>query len=244
MLYCTIDVGVMAQFPLRVRGVSFANPDGTFRQEIIKALKVGERVNLVADPLNPHDRWAVGVFTIDGQQIGFLPSNHGDAMTLLRGEPMEAVVKMLTGGTDWFRRTIQGKKHVGVVLQVTKHYPDMKRWTRLTDIAERYDNTVISYRRLEKDRDVDESIAAYRKVIDSIARLTEDNLCASAHRRVPTPVDRLSLLLEKSKRFEEALDVINEWQSRYDPIELHAEPKRSTLKRKDRLRNKLACQRP
>ena len=43
-------------FLVGVRGESYQNDDGTNRQEIIKELKVGQPVNLIADPMNKHDR--------------------------------------------------------------------------------------------------------------------------------------------------------------------------------------------
>ncbi|MBU2676470.1 MAG: HIRAN domain-containing protein [Gammaproteobacteria bacterium] len=220
---------------LKVRGVSFKNRDGSSRQEIARTLKPSQPVRLIAEPLNEHDRWAVAVFTADGKQIGYLPSDARESMTLLRGEPMSAVVDKLIGGTNWFRRIILGKKSVGVVLEITKSEPDWSRWSELSAKAKKYDDAVKAANELEKSGDIDAAISAYQKVVHDIAELTERDLCASAHRYVPTPVDRLSLLLEKSRRHEEALQVIEEWQSRYDPIELHAEPERMTLKRKARL---------
>lgn len=38
----------------------------------IKKLKIGEKLNLMTDPLNKHDSQAIGVYLINGKQIGFL----------------------------------------------------------------------------------------------------------------------------------------------------------------------------
>ncbi len=38
----------------------------------IKKLKIGEKLNLMTDPLNEHDSQAIGVYLADGKQIGFL----------------------------------------------------------------------------------------------------------------------------------------------------------------------------
>lgn len=54
----------------RVAGVSFANEDGTERQDVIKGLAMGERVLLVRDPENEHDFYATQVQTQSGQVIG------------------------------------------------------------------------------------------------------------------------------------------------------------------------------
>ncbi|MDH3338665.1 MAG: hypothetical protein OER22_12515 [Gammaproteobacteria bacterium] len=157
--------------------------------------------------MNKHDRWAVGVFTT-GQQIGFLPSDARDSMTLLRGEPIEATVARLIGGTNWFSRTIQGQKRIGVVLKVTKPFPEWSRTDRLNNLAKPFDDAVRAARALEKSGDLERAIDAYRNLVGDIADFTESNKFVSAHRYEASPVDRLSLLLEKTKRYEEALSLI------------------------------------
>ena len=57
----------------RVAGVSFVNPDGTERQDIIKELTMGERVLLVRDHENEDDYYATQVQTESGQVIGWVP---------------------------------------------------------------------------------------------------------------------------------------------------------------------------
>lgn len=230
----------MAQtFLVGVKGESYDNPDGTFRQEIIKSLRAGDAVCLIADPMNEHDRWAVGVFTKDVKQIGFLPSDARDASALLRGEPIKAVVEKLVGGTNWWSRTVQGKKHIGVVLRLTKGEPDWSRYTRLTEKAKPFDDAVKAARELEKLGDTDRALEAYREVVNDIAKLTETDNAASAHRREALPVDRLSLLLEKSKAYEEAIEVIDDWRGRFDPVQPTDSVRKSILKRRDRLQGKI-----
>ena len=57
----------------KVAGVTFANEDGTKRQDIIKGLTMGERVLLVRDHENEHDFYAVQVQTMEGEVIGWVP---------------------------------------------------------------------------------------------------------------------------------------------------------------------------
>lgn len=226
-------------FFVGVRGESFDNPDGTSRQEIIKALRAGDAVDLIPDPSNEHDRWAVGVFTKDGKQIGFLPSDARDSSALLRGEPVKALIAKLTGGTNWFARAIQGKKHIGVVLNMTKVEPDWSRYSKLTDMAKPFDDAIMAAKKTEKAGEVKDAILAYRRIIAAIADFTENDKYASAHRREPSPVDRLSLLLEKQKNFADALNVINEWLNRFDPIQPPESTRKTLIKRKQRLESKV-----
>ena len=56
-----------------VAGVSFDNEDGSSRQDIILGLSSGDFLNLV-DCASPKYPEAIGIFTPDNKQIGFLPS--------------------------------------------------------------------------------------------------------------------------------------------------------------------------
>lgn len=56
-----------SQFEVRVVGVTFDN-----RQEVVKRLQSNDPVILCRDPRNSHDRNAIRVETVTGQQIGFL----------------------------------------------------------------------------------------------------------------------------------------------------------------------------
>ncbi len=57
----------------KVAGVTFANDDGTQRQDIIKGLTMGEQVLLVRDHDNEHDFYAVQVQTTEKEVIGWVP---------------------------------------------------------------------------------------------------------------------------------------------------------------------------
>ena len=123
-------------FLVGVRGESHNNDDGTSRQDIIRRMRTNEPVQLKPDPTNQHDRWAVKVLTQSGEQIGWLPSDARDADALLKGEPIEAAVHAVRGGTTWLKRLL-GKKSVGVVLRITKGEPDWGRRTQLEDRAKK-----------------------------------------------------------------------------------------------------------
>jgi hypothetical protein len=57
-----------------VKGVTHNNDDGSSRVAAQQACSMGDNVNLVADPRNPHDRNAIKVMLQSGQQIGFISS--------------------------------------------------------------------------------------------------------------------------------------------------------------------------
>lgn len=68
-------------------------------------LKVGDRLTLVREPGNKHDRHAIRV-DWQGQPLGYVPrrENRAVAAALDRGEPLEARVSRLTESGDPWRR--------------------------------------------------------------------------------------------------------------------------------------------
>jgi len=88
----------MATWKLRVKGVTFANDDGTDRQEILRQVRAGDEVTLVRDLTNDFDRNAIKVVHAAGQ-IGFVPREA--AVNLCRiGFDKQAVVTEIRGGTE------------------------------------------------------------------------------------------------------------------------------------------------
>ncbi len=64
-------------------------------------LKPGDPLDLVAEPFNPHDRYAVRVH-LNGRHIGYLPreSNHIVSRLLRQGAPLRAEVAWLAPDLD------------------------------------------------------------------------------------------------------------------------------------------------
>lgn len=60
----------MGTYPIAIVGESFANDDGSSRQNEIARCRVGEPVELERDPGNPHDSLCVRVLSARGVQIG------------------------------------------------------------------------------------------------------------------------------------------------------------------------------
>jgi hypothetical protein len=95
-----------------VAGESHRNRDGTDRQALIRDRAcAGDPVQLVPEPDNPVDRFAVRVCLTTGEQIGYLPSGVAREVSegLRRGEQYGAVIHEIAGG-------VPGKPMRGVVL--------------------------------------------------------------------------------------------------------------------------------
>jgi hypothetical protein len=62
-------------FYQQVHGIYFRNDDGSSRQDVIRQCGLGEELKLVPEPTNPRDPNAIKVCRLNGQQLGYLPSN-------------------------------------------------------------------------------------------------------------------------------------------------------------------------
>ena len=74
-------------------------------EEIWPSLTVGERLNLVREPCNPHDENAVAVY-FQGEQLGYVPRSENAAVAQMmdRGERVEARVERLSVDEDPWNR--------------------------------------------------------------------------------------------------------------------------------------------
>ena len=106
----------------RVAGVSFANDDGTSRQDIIKGLTMGDRVLLVRDKENEHDFYATRVQTVSGQVIGWVPrqKSHQVAAWIESGN--------LVVGMAASRGKARGKDLVGLNIDILLFGKEDRRW--------------------------------------------------------------------------------------------------------------------
>jgi hypothetical protein len=87
-------------FRLRLVGERFDNEDGSSRQEELARCAVGEPVELIREPSNPHDPSAVAVYSCRRVQIGYVGADRsawiGSKMD--RGYPVRAIIGKLGGG--------------------------------------------------------------------------------------------------------------------------------------------------
>jgi hypothetical protein len=99
-------------FLLPVAGESFANADGTSRQDILGRCAGGEFLRLDPEPDNPHDRNAVKICRLNGEQIGYVPAEHAAEIgEFIAPEGILAVLYAVTGGT-------RAKPSRGAVVQI------------------------------------------------------------------------------------------------------------------------------
>ena len=87
-------------FRLRLVGAQFDNEDGSSRQEELSRCVVGDPVELVREPDNPHDPSAVAVYSCRRVQIGYIGADRTAwiGSKLDRGYPVRAIIGAIGGG--------------------------------------------------------------------------------------------------------------------------------------------------
>ena len=110
------------EFQTKVVGVTFTNADGAPRQRIIAKCGIGEDIELVPEPDNPHDANAVAVTRRrTGEQIGYLSRDVAGRLVEQAESGMEfsAEIHEIIGGGSWF-----SKKSLGVILKIGVLHPE------------------------------------------------------------------------------------------------------------------------
>ncbi len=108
------DPPIFAEFYNSIAGVTFSNPDGRSRQDIIRrSVRVGIPLSLRFEDNNPVDKDAVALFTPDGDQVGYLKQRTAwDVRDHIKRERhVEAVVAEVRGATPEFPK-------LAVIIQV------------------------------------------------------------------------------------------------------------------------------
>lgn len=77
-----VNMNKISNVALKVVGVTFANDDGTNRQQIIGAMTKDAPVMLKREPHNLHDTNAIAVSSIDGQ-VGYIGKDYAKILAPL-----------------------------------------------------------------------------------------------------------------------------------------------------------------
>jgi len=201
-------------FYTKVVGVTYQNPEGADRQKILKKCREGERLVLKREYNNPQDRDAIGVFRMNGEQIGHIssdicssgPEQEGLAEAMDMGCNAFAEIKNITGGYG-------DKPTYGCNIIVTRDHDS----PHIAESAMGW-SYIREAQGLEKT-DPKRSIEKYYKAIeylDTGRALYAQTKYAELHPSTVSdwgkyPINRLSLLLEREGRYKECLDLLNEY---------------------------------
>jgi HIRAN domain len=234
-------IGHQQVFRTKVAGVTHLNEDGTDRQAILKALRIGEHLVLKREPSNPYDKNAVAVFRANGQQVGYIPAgdarlaNHIDS-----GGTTSARVLAINGGPGLLGLVFKAlRKSYGCVIEVVKVDPDWKQVTPYMDKSREIEQLISKTQSIEA-ADPMQAIANYRLAIQQIADLDHAGEIAASWRRAHYPINRLSLLLEKQGDHHGALEAIRAYEDYDDIYGISSVDKKTIASRKERLTKHIA----
>lgn len=219
------------QFKTTLVGVTYEN-----RQQHIKKLKSGQSLQLRREPDNPHDRWAVAVYDGAGNHLGYLPA--GDRQLAIHMDMTgrtDATVFKRTGGPGVLGHIFSSmRKNYGCVVNIIKgdyDYSKSRDFTE-TDFAIRdIGRKAAAAEKSEPER----ALKDYREMADAIIELDSNGIVAKAWRRERYPINRISLLLVKLGRHQEALDEILKYENWGDYSGLLKADEEAVSKRKAKL---------
>lgn len=225
-------------FSTRVAGVTFDNPDGSNRQQILKNCRPRESVKLVREPDHPHDKYAIAVFTIAGKQVGYLPSDPRLAQHMDMGGTATALILQITGGSGLFGWLLpSARKNYGCVLEITKTDPNWSELARPLEMNREIDRIVKGARAKEREAPR-EAIDDYLRAITLIHELDGLGDHARACRTVRYPIDRLSMTLDRAGKGMQAIQEIERYFAYQDYVGLSPSDLSSVRRRTERLKKR------
>jgi hypothetical protein len=100
--YRQFGTSVEYAFYTKIVGVSHRNRDGTLRRPAIKRCEMLDELDLIAEPDNEFDKNAIGIFSLEGKQLGYLEARLAGEVSrgILRGSEYTALFRCQTHHDD------------------------------------------------------------------------------------------------------------------------------------------------
>ncbi|NQT78544.1 MAG: hypothetical protein HQ565_12605 [Bacteroidetes bacterium] len=232
------EMNFFTSFTTKVVGVTYSNEDGTNRQDLISELNNKSKISLVREYDNENDKDAIAVFNDKGNKLGYLPSDPLLANHIDGGGAIQVEIIRITGGPTLLNKLFkQQGKFYGLVIKIYKGDPDWKIVSPIMD-EDREIGKIVGRANNQEKTKPDLAIKNYEKAINLIIEFDSKGIIYKAWRRTHIPIDRITLLLEKQKRFDEALNWLN-WYFNYDDdYRISSTAHTMIEKRFERLKNK------
>ena len=237
------DYSSKDKYTYGIVGEAQTNPDGTNRQEILSKCKAGDKVQLIREPENEFDYHAIAVRLSDGRQIGWVPksTNLKLAFHIDVGGKVDASIYKITGGPGFLGRIFKPlAKHYGCLIKLTYGTLD-DVWSLIEPLQKRSEEIqgLIGSAKDKEKEHPDEAIALYQKAIDEIKAMDATGPAAVALRGARYPINRMSLVMQRQNRYQDALDAIHQYENYKDKVGLVSSDDEAIEKRKIRLSSKL-----
>jgi hypothetical protein len=207
-------------FKSKVAGVTYENDNGSKRQEIIKNIRINSKVYLERDYENEFDVFAIKVLNKNKEQIGFLPTDTRLSNYIDSGGETKSFLFKKNGGKSFIEKLFSGKgKPLGCIIEISKEGINEEKAKRFSEFSEFEENlsSKLETIYLGEKENLELAIKNYKEIIELIKKSESKGNFEKANRYVRIPINRLSLLLEKTKNFDLAIQYI-EWYKNYEDV--------------------------
>jgi len=194
-------------------------------EDLISQCKVGDALNLLRERKSDNINY-VGVVNKSGKYLGSInPSdvrNYYLDFDIDYGAEVSVKIKQISPKNG----------RLECIIEISKGDPDWEKYHKLLAKDNEAKEIIFQAKTLEKNN-IEEAIFLYRKAIGMLKEIEQnfgDNL-----RYQRFPINRLSLVLEKQKRYKECLEEIEAYEKLTDKIGLYAGDKERIEKRKEKI---------
>lgn len=197
-------------------------------EKILSQCKEGDDLILIREHRQDYPGY-VRVTNKYGEYIGEVNQanerHHYLAFDIDHGSEVSAIIKEI-----FIKR-----KKMQCFIEIKKSEIDWKEYKRFNMKDERASDLINEAKKLENNN-YEQSIKLYKKATDMLIEM--DRECEkypATWRRVRFPIYRMSLVLEKQKKYKECLEVIESYQKYDDKVWLYAGEKEKIEKRKSKI---------
>ena len=194
-------------------------------EDLISECKVGDALNLIRERKSDNINY-VGVADKSGKHLGSInPSdvrNYYLGFDIDYGAEVSAKIKQVS--------TKNGK--LECIIEISKGNVDWKKYEKLRAKDDEAKEVIFQAKTLEKSN-IEEAIFLYRKAIGMLKEIDQNFGNNLRYQRFP--INRLSLILERQKRYKECLEEIDAYEKLTDKIGLYAGEKERIEKRKEKI---------
>lgn len=213
-------------FITKVVGVSYANNDGSDRQNIISNCYEGESLLLIPELYK--GKYAIAVCNKKFEQLGYLNAELAEEISDLiirRKSKVDAKIESINGGKG---------KTTGVNIEIQKYVNNNRQKPAVKEksLEKPYDPNIkmhrLSYQRnqqayeLEQNGYIDNAIELYRSIIDN--KKLDMNSASM-------PFDRLTIIYRRRKQYDEEISTIEKWIEVMKQSPLYEEKKNAELEK-------------
>jgi hypothetical protein len=144
------------------------------------------------------------------------------------------VVKVI-GGSSLIDRLFGRIRSYGMLIHIEKGPTNWARFNELRAAATPIDALVTHAEAMERSGEIEAAIVSYRDAVLAIVSFNQSHPDAAAHRWRAAPINRLTMLLVRQKRYGEAKAAFENWRAVRDPVGLPAADTSALQRRIDKI---------